>query len=431
MSASRSPLSAYRDLIASWITDGLNNLEIVKMLSDGGVSTSEASIRRFISKNTELSEMRKHQGKSDVAAKKSAIDIASRYVDGKHTREDELAVENDVLKSEIRRAQSIIKQFQSKDSIDARVVNVIRDAATTIKYDRPLSKHKPRPKKHGKEYEWALLVSDAHGGETVNPEEALGIQYNWDICVRRIEEMRNQVLENLHDRGSNYRVRKLHVPIMGDMLSGEIHEELTISNEFVIAEQMSRMSHVLYNLLCDLSEHFDEIDAFVLPGNHPRTKKTPSYKQKFNNWEFAMGHMIKGMVEAAQIDNIKVDVPKSMIHVHQIGPSRIAFMHGDGVKSASFAGIPFYGLRSQREAIQALMSLVGQERVDQYIIGHLHQHVYWQGECDVMINGSIKGGDEYIIGTRMTATPPRQLLLEYHPRHGFRSQTNLDLAHIK
>ena len=123
-------------------------------------------------------------------------------------------------------------------------------------------------------------------------------------------------------------------------------------------------------------------------------------------------------------------VPRDLVKIFPVYDKRIGIMHGDGVKSASFAGIPFYGLRSQRERIQALMSQTGQQRIDMLAIGHFHQYVYWGGECDIIINGAIKGGDEYSIDTLLAANDPEQVLLEFHPEHGLTSQNRINLGHI-
>ena len=98
----------------------------------------------------------------------------------------------------------------------------------------------------------------------------------------------------------------------------------------------------------------------------------------------------------------------------------------------SFAGIPFYGLKSQRDSMQAMLSALGAPRASMLVMGHFHQHVYWKGaDCDVLINGAIKGPDEYIMGSRMTANPAEQVLLEFHPEHGLTAQEHITLSHIQ
>jgi predicted phosphodiesterase len=105
--------------------------------------------------------------------------------------------------------------------------------------------------------------------------------------------------------------------------------------------------------------------------------------------------------------------------------------HGDGVMSNSFAGIPFYGMRNRREAIQALMSQMGQKRLDMLLMGHFHQYVDWKGECDIVINPSIKGGDEFGMSTRYQAPEAMQLLMEWHPEHGRTATNYINLDQIR
>lgn len=53
-----SPLEAYKEHIERWISEGKNNIEIVKLLANDLVFTSESSIRRFISRHSDLSHIK-------------------------------------------------------------------------------------------------------------------------------------------------------------------------------------------------------------------------------------------------------------------------------------------------------------------------------------------------------------------------------------
>ena len=406
--------------VSAWVAEGRDNHWIADQFG-----VSESSVRRF---------RRRHRIPAPVSTpverdtpSTSVLDRAERQVAGSQTIEDRLRDELDHAKADLRRAEAVIKKQRERGRIEDQIVSAIRSASSKP-YVNPLRKPPDFKPASTRGQHFMALISDAHGGEVVDADQALGINYDWDVCVRRIEYIRDTIIKYAELRP--YPIEKLWLPVLGDMLSGDIHDELRITNSLTLPEQSIEMGRVLYQVGADLSEVFPEVEMIVMPGNHPRMYKKPSMKNKFAGWEYTMGMHTQGMANASGIDNLIVDVPRDLIKVVDVLGRRIAFMHGDGVKSASFAGIPFYGLRQQREAVQALMSQVGQQRIDMFCIGHFHQYVYWGGECDIIINGAIKGGDEYSIATRLSANDPEQVLLEFHPEHGLTSQNRINLGHI-
>lgn len=395
--------------------------------------TTESSVRRLF--------RRKGLTRAEVTVEEvpslpsRPLDRAARAVEGEKTDEDRLRDELDAVKADLKQANTVIRKLNEKETVETRIERAISYAIENNPYDQPLKRPAPRDfEATARAHEFVLMMSDAHYGEQVWPEEAFGIKYDTDVARRRIEHMRDVTFRYADLRGEAYDVSKITVAVLGDMLSGYIHEELEVNNQLVMTDQAVDMAYILFNFLNDMAERFEKVDMVIMPGNHPRVKKQPNHKNKFNNWEFMMGKMVEGMLGAAvdgKDEDVRVIVPKNIVYIHDVFDKRIAMQHGDGVNSNSFAGIPFYGMRNRREGIQSLMSQVGQERVDMFMMGHFHQHLYWQGECDILINGSIKGGDEYGISTRLSVVPPIQVLTEWHPEHGLVGQNHITLGHIQ
>ena len=398
-----------------------------------GVQTSETSVRRAF-RTHRLTKPPRPKRERKRPEPQTAIQRAARALEGEQTEEDRLLEKVDFYKSELKTAQNVIKRYRDRQGVEERIVRAINYALENSEYDQPLGRPVPRDiDPSARAHEFVLMMSDAHYGEWVNPDQAFGIEYNPDIGRRRIQHMRDVTFRYAELREKAYDVQKITVAVLGDMISGVIHEELEVNNEIVMADQVTEMAYLLFNFITDMASVFDAVDMVIIPGNHPRMEKKPRHKGKFNNFEFIMGKMVEGMVNASSDDreDVRVIVPRDLVYVHDVFDRRIGMMHGDGVKSNSFAGIPFYGLRNQREAVQALMSQVGESRIDMFMMGHWHQHLYWQGECDILINGSIKGGDEYGISTRLSAPDPVQVLTEWHPEHGLVGQSHITLTGIR
>lgn len=340
---------------------------------------------------------------------------------------DRLEHAEDDIKKQAKINEKLTDQIRSQERIGARIA----DALTGIDWGAPVFPPVSKSPGKARPHEFLALMSDAHYGEVVDPEATLGISYNTDIARRRIEHYRDVVCRYKELRETSYDVPKLTIAVLGDMLSGMIHEELMATNEINVTEQSAQMANILWGLCKDFASEFEQVEMILVPGNHPRLSRKPQFKEKWNNFEYGMGQGIEMALSESKIPNVTLQRPKSFVYLHEIFGRQIAMYHGDGIKSASFAGIPFYGLKQQREAMQSLLSVLGAGRASMLVMGHFHQHIYWKGpDCDVLINGSLKGPDEYIMTSRLAANPAEQVLLEFHPEHGLVNQAHIDFAHL-
>jgi predicted phosphodiesterase len=284
-------------------------------------------------------------------------------------------------------------------------------------------------KKHATAHEMMLLLSDAHFSEVVDPRIAMGIVYNEDIAKRRLERIRDVVVRYKQLRESSYPISKLTIAVLGDMLSGDIHEELEINNENPLPVALVTLAYYLHDMFSSLQAEFGDVEAIFVPGNHPRTTKKMRFKQRTTtNWEYVLGHMVKALAG----ESYKVSVPLAIVPIIKVFNWRIGLHHGDSIKSNSFAGIPFYGMRQRREAVQALLRHLDQPAVDFLCFGHFHMPTVLEGtDATIIINGSVKGGDEYSIGNYFASNDPVQYLLTFHQKHGLTDYSRINLRSIK
>jgi predicted phosphodiesterase/DNA-binding transcriptional MerR regulator len=342
-------------------------------------------------------------------------------------RETELARELIDERAKVKELKAIVRQMNQRETANDRIVNSIQEAIQSYPYAQTL---RPTTQKRGSskdnDHEMVLVISDAHYPEVVNPEEALGISYGPDIVRKRMNYLLDRTLrlKELHE--NNFGIGKITVAVLGDMLSGNIHEELEITNAMPMGEALTDMTYMLYDIALELSKT-TEVEVVVMPGNHPRMTKKPRNKQRYDNFEFIMGQFLKGLAR----DNFTVTVPKDIIYAHKVFDWRIGMTHGDGSKAASFAGIPFYGIKQRVNATQSMLSNLDLSRLDMLMMGHYHQMLSWtEGDCHIFINGAIKGGDEYSITTRSSASRAVQGLLTFHKKRGWINTERIELEHI-
>lgn len=331
---------------------------------------------------------------------------------------------------EFSRKHQLSKKVAERLSMEDRFI----DSAMSFLKDNPSHVHrlaaaKINPKKSSSAHEMVLMLSDAHFSEVVDPRIAMGIEYNETVAQHRLERIRDVVLRYKQLRETSYPVRKLTVAVLGDMLSGDIHEELEISNESSMPVALVKLAYLLHDMGISLAEHFPEVEFVFIPGNHPRLTKKPRFKGKTTtNWEYVLGKFVEALAQKSY----KVSVPLAMIYIHKVFNWRLGMSHGDAVKSNSFAGIPFYGMRQRREAIQALMRHLGEPGIDYLLLGHFHQPTVLEGtDSTIIINGAVKGGDEYSLGTYLSSNDPVQYLLTFHEKHGLSDYSRINLKGIQ
>ena len=310
------------------------------------------------------------------------------------------------LKSEVSKLKRRIKEQHQQAAVEAAVIQAVKKGLETNPY-RPQFNEAKKPT-DGK-CEMLLLVSDAHYPEVVSPDECYGVEYGPEVCRRRMGQIRDAVFSYLAARP--YNVCRLTIGVLGDMLSGDIHEELSITNASPMAQALVEMSHLLTTLGASLGGAVP-VHMVVMPGNHPRMTRKPHFKQKWNNYEWLMGHMI----QAQAGDSFTVEVPTELVHIVDIHGRKIGLTHGDGVKAQSFAGIPHYSLQRRRNALQQLLREVGEPQLDLLCYGHFHQLIY-DDQAGFLINGSIKGTDEFGAATRYAYARPCQSLVTFHEQH--------------
>ncbi len=332
------------------------------------------------------------------------------------------------LEAELKSAEQVIKKLRRASNRDVALGHIVERAVeqhftgTSV----VLAPYVPQVGKKGTPQEFLAHISDAHYDEVVDPDLAMGLEYNPEVARRRLAYLRDKIIRYADLRP--YDISTLHVAVLGDMVSGANHEDLDTTNARGQVEASLAVAEILYGMVVDFAERFSSVKVTVITGNHGRLHKVPRHKQRYENWDYMSGRVLAMLCKMGLDDRVEVVVPRGSRHIIEVAGRRIALMHGDGVKAQSFAGIPFYAMKSKHDALQSLLRVLDLPPVDQVSMGHFHEHIHWPGV--VVVNGSIKGGDEYIQDTRLKHTPPMQILQEWHPRYGLTTTDYIDLEHV-
>lgn len=270
-------------------------------------------------------------------------------------------------------------------------------------------------------HEMALHWSDTHAGEIVSEEETNGLNsYDWKTMMERHDQIMRGVVSFKENRP--YEVRRLNIWGLGDMLSGNIHRELAETNEFPLIECAVQFGLDAAEWLEGFLEYFDEIRFAGVVGNHPRMHNKPSSKQKYDNFDWLVYHTMQQRLRA--YPQIEWQIPKAQKWPVEICGRRVLLFHGDGIRS-TMVDVPWGGIIRYVNKLANQYSKAGKP-VDHFTCGHYHEANVVKNRS-ILMNGSVKGVDEYSIDAFGGGSTPTQLLSVWHPRRGLTETCFIDL----
>lgn len=324
------------------------------------------------------------------------------------------------LKHELERMRRVVHQQTVAEGwqqdLIARCVSSIVALPPSVPYTPPAE-----AKKYRADEDAVLLLSDTHLGEVISAEETGGLgHYDFDTFIARMEYLADGVRNFLTKNMAAHRFGTLHIFMLGDMVSGMIHEEIEATNELHIVDQVFAGALIFAQMFRELAAEFPHVEVTCIVGNHGRIKSKPYFKHKMVNWDFVLYEVLAAYLTKTR--NITFDIPRSFLHVKEVRGHRFVLMHGDGIKSA--LSIPLYGVNRRAANLTEILGTF-----DYLCMGHFHELAQlksWKGER--IINGSTKGADEFALMLGL-ASEPVQLLFGVHDKYGKSWSLPLNLRH--
>ncbi len=405
--------------------DNMSELEFIKMLV-----SKNYSIKEIVN---QCNKIYKNNRTINSIKSKMYIENIRGNMNKKITKKEIVKRINDdrkieSLKSDIqilrKKYESVIKNINIQD----KLINMNKQYLNSLTPLKLPNIIKNKNKELSKETAM-LLLSDCHIGEVVNFEETHGLcEYNVDIFRNRIDHLCNTIINIVEKKLMGYDIKKLVIAQLGDMVSGNIHEELVETSQGNILDWVYGGAKYLAKFIYQLTSVFEEIEVVCIPGNHGRTKKKPYYKNKYVNWDTILYH-----TQSAYFSNNKKRVnfiiPKSPFYMYNVENHKFLFMHGDDIQS--WMNIPFYGiLRASSELSKVLYDQYG--KFDYLALGHFHKiGILDDMGGEILINGSVIGGNEFSLGKLKTMSLPKQMFFGVHKEKGISWRFHLDLINSK
>lgn len=259
-----------------------------------------------------------------------------------------------------------------------------------------------------------LLLSDFHWGEVVNPKEINGVnKFNLEIARARLERTVQKSAKLLKLLDPKMRYPGIVVCLGGDMVTGDIHEELTATNELPTIPTVLDLYEHLVPAIGLLADQFKNVFIPCVSGNHDRNTKKIFGKLR-NHTSF--GWMLYQMLakKFAGDSRITFYIPDGSDAYYKLAGMRFGLTHGDQFRGGDGIigplGPIFRGDQKKRARNQAI-----DLPYDWLMMGHWHQYIHTNR---VGVNGSLKGYDEYAYQNNFGFEPPQQMLFTTHPEIG-------------
>ena len=183
------------------------------------------------------------------------------------------------------------KMYEQSSKNEARkdvVAEIIQDLVPAFKAVR-VPKPSNRKGKSDTEQIVVAPLTDTHVGDFVKADQMIGLnQYDIDIFNKRLSGWSESVYNLVELRRNIAPVNKLIVPMLGDMISGDIHDELARTNIDHCMGQMIRGANLIAQAIMFFAPHFQEIEVPCVVGNHGRMTRKPPMKDKFMDWDYML-----------------------------------------------------------------------------------------------------------------------------------------------
>ena len=271
-----------------------------------------------------------------------------------------------------------------------------------------------RPKKGQHRGIANLMLSDLHLDEVVSAAQMGGVNaYDRKIAVRRLQITVENTALIAKDYMQGIEYDGITVWLGGDIFSGSIHDELKQTNEAPIMASFDFWIDPMVSALLLLADEFGKVHVPGCVGNHGRNTYKPIMKNRVeDNFDWLFYRVLAR--ELAHDNRFTWQLPVTADVTVKHYDHTYLLTHGDQFRGGSgISGI------ATPLALGAFKKSKRQQAVndpfDTMLLGHFHQYMTLPG---VIVNGSLKGYDEYALISNFGFEVPQQAFWITTPERG-------------
>lgn len=259
-----------------------------------------------------------------------------------------------------------------------------------------------------------LQLSDFHWGERVYSKQVNGVnEFNLPIARDRLRFCIKTAIMLCKILDRDMRYPGIVVPLGGDMISGDIHDELKTSNELPTMPTVLDLVDNLVPAITTLADAFGHVFLPCVGGNHGRnTMKVYAKNRNHTSFDWLSYQFL---ARALQHDKrIVFYIPESSDAYYKVYNHKYLLTHGDQFRGGDgMIGALGPIIRGDHKK-RSRNAQIGMD-YDTMVIGHWHQRIALNR---LIVNSCLKGYDEYAAQGNFPFEIPSQNLWITHPTYG-------------
>lgn len=232
--------------------------------------------------------------------------------------------------------------------------------------------------------ELIIPLSDAHYGLTIDNEFE---KYNPDVFVKRLENYYNQIIEIK----STHNISKCHVAMLGDLISGNIHYTIAVSNKENVIDQTKHVSEYIAQFLAKLSGVFPEVEVYYVSGNHSRVNPNKHDAINAERLENFIPWYLEARLAGFGNVNFNQSILDNTVAKANVNGNLVYFAHGD---------------KDSPSRIAENLTMMFDQKPKMVMFGHMHHfELNTKQKVKLVMSGSFCVNDEYCTDKRIIGEP--------------------------
>ena len=273
-----------------------------------------------------------------------------------------------------------------------------------------------------------LLASDFQWGEVIDSGRMGGVnEFSIPIAQQRYKRLIERTIDISFNHLPNNTYKGIIYLRLGDMISGDIHEDLNESNEAHAIEAVRSLVASEAWGIQELIKAFGSVYVISVAGNHGRNTKKMMFKRgAVDNFDSLSAWWLESMFIGEK--RATFHTPPNYDAIFNIYGRRYLATHGDRIGARGgqgFIGPAATIMRGMKKTFDTynLMKMP----IEKMFIGHFHTSY----ELDYgWSNGSLPGYSELAQDNRMKPENPCQWLLFFHRKYGVTSRWQVMLEDV-
>lgn len=401
------------DEVYEQVVSGLKKVGISKMVA-AEVGVNRGTVERIA---------RQLRDRGELGPKITSIRAQRLIANGAVAAEVSAAAKSPVVEpspAEVRDAAFWRRKAIAAEKRAGEAEHILREMSGMVQRDLVVPDWTvPAPGKKGRAA-GLIHLSDLHVGEVVRREEIGGLNdYSPEIFIRRLRRMISASLEILPRWSADCDLQGVVVALNGDLVSGDIHDELRRTNALTAHEQVALATDEIAAGIAKVADRFGAVLVTVTPGNHGRTtEKTHAKRMAALSYDTMVGNILTR--QFAGDDRVTINVASGPDILFPLFGWSILQTHGDSMGTGGgqgFAGPELPIVRGGKKV--KLAGFASGERYDVILSAHYHTS---SNPGTLLANGSMVGYSEYSQRIRGVPEPPMQWLALIHEKWGLRER---------